>query len=167
MLQWHHNVPLSLGTLWPVYVAPACCKPVDNWSLPPSHPAPPSSQHPRRISVGGGQYFSDLFITHAPLFWGGADHVYESPLGDSCFVMNIHNPFMHCHLCYVTIRFQTVWRHNSDVCCHNGSSLATAQSATLLPCRVPLNGMFHQDSATQWNKTGEFEKYVTVSNFLS
>ena len=35
-------------------------------------------------------------ITHAPLFRGGADHVYESPLGDSCLVMNIHNPFMHC-----------------------------------------------------------------------
>ena len=26
-----------------------------------------------------------MFITHAPLFRGGADHVYESPLGDSCF----------------------------------------------------------------------------------
>ena len=35
-------------------------------------------------------------ITHAPLFRGGEDHVCESPLGDSCFVMNIHNPFMHC-----------------------------------------------------------------------
>ena len=36
------------------------------------------------------------FITHAPLFRGGEDHVCELPLGDSCFVMNIHNPFMHC-----------------------------------------------------------------------
>ena len=36
------------------------------------------------------------FITQAPLFPGGEDHVCESPLGDSCFVMNIHNPFMHC-----------------------------------------------------------------------
>ena len=27
----------------------------------------------------------DDVITHAPLFRGGADHVYESPLGDSCF----------------------------------------------------------------------------------
>ena len=35
-------------------------------------------------------------ITHASLFRGGEDHVCESPLGDSCFVMNIHNPFMHC-----------------------------------------------------------------------
>ena len=35
-------------------------------------------------------------ITHALLFRGGADHVYESPLEDSCLVMNIHNPFMHC-----------------------------------------------------------------------
>ena len=37
-----------------------------------------------------------LIITHTPLFRGGEDHVCESPLGDSCFVMNIHNPFMHC-----------------------------------------------------------------------
>ena len=35
-------------------------------------------------------------ITHAPLFRGGADDVYESLLGDSRLVMNIHNPFMHC-----------------------------------------------------------------------
>ena len=34
-------------------------------------------------------------ITHAPLFRGGEDYVCESPLGDSSFVMNIHNPFMH------------------------------------------------------------------------
>ena len=26
-----------------------------------------------------------IVITHAPLFRGGADHVYELPLGDSCF----------------------------------------------------------------------------------
>ena len=32
-----------------------------------------------------------IFTTHAPLFRGGGDHVCESPLGDSCFVMNIHN----------------------------------------------------------------------------
>ena len=36
------------------------------------------------------------FITHAPLFWEGEDYVCESPLGDSTFAMNIHNPFMHC-----------------------------------------------------------------------
>ena len=47
---------------------------------------------------------------------------------------------------------QTVWRHNADTCSDNRSSLATAPSAAPLPCRVPLNGMFHQDSATQWNK---------------
>ena len=35
-------------------------------------------------------------IINAPLFRRGADHVYESPLGDLCLVMNIHNPFMHC-----------------------------------------------------------------------
>ena len=35
-------------------------------------------------------------IKHAPWFRGGADYVYESPLGDSSLVMNIHNLFMHC-----------------------------------------------------------------------
>ena len=41
---------------------------------------------------------SHHIITHAPLFRGRSDHVYESPLplGDSCLVMDIHNPFMHC-----------------------------------------------------------------------
>ena len=50
-------------------------------------------------------FFNETFlliiITHAPLFRGGEDHVCESPLGDSCFVMNIHNPFwlqFHCGL---------------------------------------------------------------------
>ena len=33
--------------------------------------------------------------THAPLFRGGADYVYQSPLGDSSLVMHIHNLFMH------------------------------------------------------------------------
>ena len=37
-----------------------------------------------------------IFITHAPLFRGGENYVCESPKGDSCFVMYIHNPFMHC-----------------------------------------------------------------------
>ena len=37
-----------------------------------------------------------LVITLAPLSRGGVDYVYESPLGDSSLVMNIHNPFMHC-----------------------------------------------------------------------
>ena len=44
---------------------------------------------------GRSMYFA-RFVTHDPLFRGGEDHVCESPLGDSCFVMNIHNPFMHC-----------------------------------------------------------------------
>ena len=34
------------------------------------------------------------YHTH-PLFRGGADYICESPLGGSCLVMNIHNPFMH------------------------------------------------------------------------
>ena len=35
-------------------------------------------------------------ITHIPLFRRGADNVYESALGDSSLVMNIHNSFMDC-----------------------------------------------------------------------
>ena len=38
--------------------------------------------HRKEMSFHG--IFID-FITHAPLFRGGADDVYESPLGDSCF----------------------------------------------------------------------------------
>ena len=34
---------------------------------------------------------------------------------------------------------------------NNHISVATIMYATVSPC-VPLNGMFHQDSATQWNK---------------
>ena len=55
-------------------------------------------------------------------------------------------------LCDVTIPIQTAWRHNAGACCHNCSSLATALSAIPLPRRLPLNGMFHQDSATPWKK---------------
>ena len=69
------------------------------------------------------------------------------------------------HTRNVTIRIQTVWRHNANACCHNRSSLATAPSATQLPCRVPLNGMFHQDSATQYTKIANLKKVIT-SYFL-
>ena len=44
-----------------------------------------------------------------------------------------------------------MWRHNAAACSH-GNSIATASSATLSPSRVSLNGMFHQDSLTQWSK---------------
>ena len=40
--------------------------------------------------------WTKYIITHAPLFWGGEDYVCESPVGDSSFVMNIQNPYMHC-----------------------------------------------------------------------
>ena len=43
----------------------------------------------------GKQKETMYVITHAPLFQGGADDVYESPLGYSRLVMKIHNPFMH------------------------------------------------------------------------
>ena len=49
-------------------------------------------------------WWIQLIITHAPLFRGGEDYVGESPLGDSSFVMNIHNPFMH----YVTSQLRDV-----------------------------------------------------------
>ena len=64
---------------------------------------------------------------------------FESPQGNSSLVMNIHA------LCEI------VWHHNAAVCSHNGN-IATALSATPSPSRVTLNGMFHQDSSTQWSK---------------
>ena len=68
-----------------------------------------------------------------------------------------------CRSClWITIRIQTAWRHNADAWCHNRSSLATAPSATQSPCRINLNGMIHQESATNC----EFENYVTTSKFF-
>ena len=48
------------------------------------------------------------FITHAPLFQGGEDYVCESPLGDSSFVMNIYNPFMHCAMSQYVFKLRDV-----------------------------------------------------------
>ena len=88
-----------------------------------------------------------IFITHAPLFRGGAAYVYESPLGDWCLIMNIHNPFMHCAMS------QYVFKPRDVIMLNNRISVATITYARASPCRVPLNGMFHQDSATWWNKS--------------
>ena len=49
-----------------------------------------------RLNLDVSSYSCCIIITHAPLFRGGEDRVCESPLGDSSFVMNTHNPFMHC-----------------------------------------------------------------------
>ena len=97
-----------------------------------------------------------LFITHAPLFRGGATYVYESPLGDSSLVMNIHNPFMHC------VTSQYVFKPRDVIMLNNRVSLATITYATASQCHVPLNGMFPQDSAAQWNKLWMWK----ISNFV-
>ena len=86
------------------------------------------------------------FITHAPLFRGGAAYVYELPLGDSCLIMNIHNPFMHC------VMSQYMFKSRDVIMLNNRINVATIMYATASPCSVPLNGVFHQDSGKQWNK---------------
>ena len=40
-----------------------------------------------------------IIITYNPLVRGGAAYDYESPLGDSFLVMNIHNLLMHRVTC--------------------------------------------------------------------
>ena len=97
-----------------------------------------------------------LFITHAPLFRGGAAYIYESPLGDACLVMNIHNPFVHC------VTSQYVFKPRDVIMLNNRINIATITYATASPCRVPLNGMFHQDPAMQWNKL----QIEMISNFV-
>ena len=70
-------------------------------------------------------------------------------IAHSSLVMNILNPFMN----YVTSLY--VFKPRDVTMLLRAvtiDSLAAAPSATLLLCCVPLNGMFHQDSATRWNK---------------
>ena len=96
-----------------------------------------------------------IIITHAPLFQGGAAYVYESPLGDSCLVMNIHNPFMHC------VTSQYVFKLCDAIIPNNLVSIATIKFATASPSHIPLNGMFHQDSAIQL-KNCEFKRLISL-----
>ena len=104
------------------------------------------SDHPVQAIDGDDWLRQDRVIYHTrPIVSRGCGWCLWIALGRFKFG-NIHA------LCDVTMRIQTAWRHNADACCHNCSSLATALSATPLPCRVPLNGMFQQDSTTQWNK---------------
>ena len=42
---------------------------------------------------------------------------------------------------------------------NNRISVATITYATASPCRIPLNDMFHQDSARRWNKLQIKRKY--------
>ena len=48
-----------------------------------------------KVNTGWGNINHGYYHTR-PLFQRGEDYVCESPLGDSSFVMNIRNPFMHC-----------------------------------------------------------------------
>ena len=91
-------------------------------------------------------YEVEIIITHAPLFRGDASYVYESPLGESCLIMNIHNPFMHC------VTSQYVFKPRDVIMLNNRISVAKITYATASPCSVPLNVVFHQDSAKQWKK---------------
>ena len=81
------------------------------------------------------------FIPYALLFRVGAAFVYESPLA-----INVHNPFMHC------VTSQYVFKPRDVIMLNNRINVATITYATASPCQVPFNGMFHQDSAMQWNK---------------
>ena len=91
-----------------------------------------------------------IIIPRALLFRGCVAYAYESPLGDSCLVMNL---FMHL----VTSQYVFMMLNNRI-------SVATITYATASPCRIPLNGVFHQDSATEWNQL-QIKKDV-VSNSL-
>ena len=85
------------------------------------------------------------------MFWEGAAYVYESPSGDACLVLNIHNPFMHCATSQYV--FITAWHHNAEQSYQRSNNNVRAITfTTASPCRIPLNGMFHQDSATKWNQ---------------
>ena len=64
----------------------------------------------------------------------------------------------------VAVRVQTAWRHNAATCSNNGNNIATASSATSSPCRVSLNGKFHQDSSTQWSKLRIWK--ICSSNYI-
>ena len=70
--------------------------------------------------------------------------------------VNIHNPFMHCDTSQYVFQSYEVKMLNNRI------SVATITYATASPCRVPLNGMFHQDSALQWKKL----RIWKISNFI-
>ena len=80
--------------------------------------------------------FSCCFITHVPLF-RGVRLILSFKFG---------NPFMHC------VTSQYVFKPCGVVILHNHISIATITFATASPWRVPLNGIFYLNSATQWNE---------------
>ena len=63
-----------------------------------------------------------------------------------CLSFKFGNPFMHC------VTSQYVFKPCGVVILHNHISIATITFATASPWRVPLNGIFYLNSATQWNK---------------
>ena len=101
-----------------------------------------------------------LIITHALLIQGGADYVYESPLGESSLVIYIHNPSMHC------ATSQCAFKPRDVIMMHAITNVA-AQQQHRPPHRY--NGaslsMTRFTNTQQRNGTNyQFEKYVTTSN---
>ena len=82
-----------------------------------------------------GKGYLDM-LSHAPILLGGAAYVYESPLGASCLVMNIHNPFMHC------VSSQYMFKLCDVIMVDNGISVPTITYATASPCHIPLKACF-------------------------
>ena len=101
----------------------------------------PFFSHGKRVVVFVFLY-AKFIITHTPLFQGGAAYVYELPLGNLSLVRNIHNPFKQC------VTSQYVFKPCDVIMLNNCISVATITYATASPSRVPLKGMFHQESAT-------------------
>ena len=104
-----------------------------------------------------------VFITHASLFRGGVYHVYESPLGNSCLAMNIHNPFMHC------ATSQYVFKPRDVIMLTRAVTIVAAKQQQRPPQRYHVASlkMACFTKTQQCNRTNcEFEKYVTTSNLL-
>ena len=96
-------------------------------------------------------------ITHAPLFRRGGDYVCVSPWGHSSWLIYINSPFIQC------VASQFVFKPRDVIMLLR--AVAIAPSAMLSPWRVPLNGMFHNDSATHWCKMRIKKKKIQVTFF--
>ena len=102
-------------------------------------------------------------ITHAPLFRGGEDHVCESPLGDSCFVINIHNPFMHC------VTSQYVFKLRDVIMLMRSVTIVAAYQQRRPPHRYHVASLQMACFTKNQQRNGtncQFEKYVTTSNYF-
>ena len=97
--------------------------------------------------VGGGLGF----LSHTPDCFEGVIIMFVNrPWAIQVFVMNIHNPFMHC------VTSQCAFKLCDVVMLLHAVTMVTtkqqASSATPSPSRVSLNAISHQDSSTQWSK---------------